>query len=67
MMLLQFSAGGGDRIIITPWRHMRDKGGIGADVVVHYTDIIQYYLGEFESIHGYGFIAEPSATIGMAR
>ena len=57
--MLQFSAGGSDRIIITPWRHMRDKGGIGADVVVHYTDIIQYYLGEFETIHGYGFIAEP--------
>ena len=58
-LMVQLSAGGSDRIIITPWRHMRDRGGIGADVVVHYTDIIQYYFGEFESIQGFGFIAEP--------
>ncbi|MBV9811483.1 MAG: Gfo/Idh/MocA family oxidoreductase, partial [Acetobacteraceae bacterium] len=58
-MMVQFSAGGSDRIIITPWRHMRERGGIGVDVVVHYTDIIQYYLGEFESVQGFGFIAEP--------
>jgi predicted dehydrogenase len=58
-LMLQFSAGGSDRIITTPWRHMRDKGGIAADVVVHYADIIQYYFGEFETIQGYGFIAEP--------
>ena len=58
-MMLQFSAGGSDRIITTPWRHLRDRGGIGADVVVHYTDIIQYYFGEFATMQGYGFIAEP--------
>ena len=58
-LMSQFSVGGDDRIIITPWRHMKDRGAIGMDMGVHYTDIIQYYLGEFDSVQGHGFIAEP--------
>ena len=58
-LMAQFSVGGDDRIIITPWRHRRDRGAIGMDMGVHYTDIIHYYLGSFETIIGYGFIAEP--------
>ena len=58
-MMSQFSVGGDDRIMITPWRHMKDRGAIGMDMGVHYTDIIQYYLGPFESVQGHGFIAEP--------
>jgi predicted dehydrogenase len=58
-LMAQFSVGGDDRIIITPWRHMKDRGAIGLDMGVHYTDIIQYYLGPFESVQGHGFIAEP--------
>jgi predicted dehydrogenase len=58
-LMMQFSAGGSDRIMITPWRHLRERGGIGVDVGVHYTDIIQYYLGEFATVQGFGFIAEP--------
>ncbi|MBI2942001.1 MAG: Gfo/Idh/MocA family oxidoreductase [Chloroflexi bacterium] len=51
--------GGTDRIIITPWRHLKEKGAIGLDMAVHYTDIVQYYLGEFDEIYGCGLIAEP--------
>ena len=58
-LMTQFSVGGDDKIIITPWRHLKDRGAIGMDMGVHYTDIIQYYLGEFESVQGSGFIAEP--------
>jgi len=58
-LMSQFSVGGDDGIIITPWRHMKDRGAIGMDMGVHYTDIMQYYLGEFESVQGQGFIAEP--------
>ncbi len=58
-LMSQFSVGGDDRIIITPWRHLKDRGAIGMDMGVHYTDVVQYYLGEVESVHGHGFIAEP--------
>lgn len=55
----QFSVGGDNRIIITPWRHFKDRGAIGMDMGVHYTDIIQYYLGPFASASGHAFMAEP--------
>ena len=58
-LMVQLSVGGDDQVIITPWRHMKDRGAIGMDMGVHYTDIIQYYLGPFESMEGHGFIAEP--------
>ena len=58
-LMEQISIGGDRNIIITPWRHMKDKGSIGLDMGCHYTDIIQYYLGEIESVSGTGFIAEP--------
>ena len=58
-LMVHNSIGGDDRIIITPWRHLKDKGAIGLDMGVHYTDIIQYYLGEFDVIFGRGLIAEP--------
>ncbi len=58
-LLTQYSVGGDDRIIITPWRHMKDKGSISLDMGCHYTDVVMFYLGEIESVSGVGFIAEP--------
>jgi predicted dehydrogenase len=58
-LLRQVAVGGSDRILITPWRHLKDKGAIGLDMGVHFTDLFQYYLGPFESVFGHGFIAEP--------
>jgi predicted dehydrogenase len=58
-LMRQVLVGGNDRILITPWRHLKDKGAIGLDMGVHFTDLFQYYLGPFESAYGHGFIAEP--------
>jgi len=58
-LMTQQSIGGNDEIIITPWRHLKDKGAIGLDMGAHYTDILRYYLGEIESVFGRGLIAEP--------
>jgi len=58
-LMMETRIGGNDRIIITPWRHIKERGAIGLDMGVHLTDIIQYFLGEFETIAGAGFIAEP--------
>lgn len=58
-LMMETRVGGNDRIIITPWRHIKERGAIGLDMGVHLTDMIQYYLGDFESIFGCGFVAEP--------
>jgi predicted dehydrogenase len=58
-LMTQQMVGGNDRIIITPWRHFKDKGAIGLDMGAHLTDIVQYYFGDFQSVYGKGFIAEP--------
>lgn len=58
-LMMQTSIGGNDRIIITPWRHFKDKGAIGLDMGAHFTDIVQYYFGPFMTAYGKGFIAEP--------
>ncbi len=58
-LMTQQAIGGNDEIIITPWRHLKDKGAIGLDMGAHYTDILRYYLGEIDSVYGRGLIAEP--------
>lgn len=58
-LMNQFYVGGDDRIIITPWRHMKDKGSIALDMGCHLTDILHYHLGPVESVSGRGMIAEP--------
>jgi predicted dehydrogenase len=58
-LMIQTMIGGDDKIIITPWRHFKDKGAIGLDMGAHLTDLAQYYFGDFQSVFGQGFIAEP--------
>lgn len=53
-------AGGDDRILLTPWRHLREKGPIALDNGVHMADVQQYLAGvPWASAWGRGFIAEP--------
>jgi len=58
-LMIHNALGGDDTIIITPWRHLKEKGAIGLDMAVHYADIVQYYMGEFDQIYGRGRIVEP--------
>ena len=58
-LMVQTSLGGDDTMAITPWRHLKEKGAIGLDMGVHYADIIQYYMGEYDQIFGRGLIVEP--------
>ncbi|MBC7237129.1 MAG: Gfo/Idh/MocA family oxidoreductase [Chloroflexi bacterium] len=44
-ILFEISAGGGNQIIIWPWRHYKHIGGIVVDAGVHTCDVMQYYLG----------------------
>ncbi len=51
-LMLETSIGGGNRIAITPWRHMKHTGTITVDAGVHYADILRYYLGEVRAVFG---------------
>jgi predicted dehydrogenase len=49
-LMMQASSGAGEFVIITPWRHRKDRGGIVVDMGVHYTDILEYYLGPLADV-----------------
>ena len=46
------SLSGNNTIFITPWRHLKDKGGPIIDMGVHFTDLIRYQLGNIEEVYG---------------
>jgi predicted dehydrogenase len=48
----QASSSSGEFVIMTPWRHRKDRGGIVIDMGVHYTDILEYYLGPLDTVVG---------------
>ncbi len=49
--------GGTDEIVISPWRHLKEKGSIALDLAVHHTDLISYLGGDFDRAFGGAFIA----------
>ncbi len=51
-LMFESSVNGRDRIVITPWRHMKQTGSITVDAGVHNADILRYYLGEVRSVYG---------------
>jgi predicted dehydrogenase len=51
-LMVQASSGGGEFVIITPWRHLKQSGGIVFDMGVHYSDILEFYLGPLASLYG---------------
>jgi predicted dehydrogenase len=58
-LFLQHSVGGGDRMAISLWRHRRDDSGILLDAGVHYTDMMEYLLGEIDSVFAATRLHEP--------
>jgi predicted dehydrogenase len=57
-LAVQASSGGGESVVITPWRHLRKKCGIVVDMGVHYTDILEYFLGPIESVVGMNAVVD---------
>lgn len=41
----------GNGIFITPWRHLKERGGPLLDLGVHFTDLVRYQLGDVESVY----------------
>lgn len=57
-LAVQASSGSGEFVIITPWRHLRRKCGIVVDMGVHYTDLLEYFLGPIEVVLGMNAIVD---------
>ncbi len=51
-LMIETTIGGADRIVITPWRHMKHTGAITLDEGVHHADMLRYYLGEVATVYG---------------
>ena len=49
-LAMQANSSGGEFVIITLWRHRKDRGGIVVDMGVHYTDILEFYLGPLADV-----------------
>ena len=49
----------GNDIFITPWRHLKDRGGLILDLGVHFTDLIRYQLGDIAEVYGDVRLVEP--------
>ncbi|CAN5415198.1 hypothetical protein BH09CHL1_BH09CHL1_03910 [soil metagenome] len=51
-LAIQSSSGSGERVIITPWRHKKQSGGIVVDMGIHYADLLEYFVGPIKSVYG---------------
>jgi len=62
-LLVEHRLGGSEDVIISPWRHLRDRGSIALDMGVHFADLFQFYLGPFGTVFGRSLIAEPTRRL----
>ncbi len=58
-MGLFHSLGPGNGIFITPWRHLKERGGVLLDMAVHFTHMIRYQLGDIAEVYGDVRLVEP--------
>ena len=49
----------GNGIFITPWRHLKERGGALLDMAVHFTHMIRYQLGDIAEVYGDVRLVEP--------
>ncbi|HEX2037968.1 MAG TPA: Gfo/Idh/MocA family oxidoreductase [Chloroflexota bacterium] len=66
-LMLQTVIGGGNRISMTIWRHMKDSASMPVDAGVHEADLLRYYLGEFDTVYGQSKLHERVRYRGEPR
>jgi predicted dehydrogenase len=49
--MIHHTAGSGNQMVISVWRHQKDQSGILLDVGVHFADILEFFLGEVSSVY----------------
>ena len=70
--LMHHAIGGTNRMLISVWRHQKDQSGVLLDVGVHYADMIEYLLGEVDTVYAQTRLHEPirhnpAAVTGESR
>ena len=50
-IMQQITMGGGDQMLISVWRHQKNASGVLLDVGTHFSDIMEYFLGEAETAY----------------
>lgn len=68
--LFEVSGGSGDQIIILPWRHYKQHGGILVDAGVHTSDLMQTYMGPAREVYAQTRLFEPvrrKGRLGVAH
>ena len=51
-LLIHHSLGrGGNKMVISVWRHQKNQSGVLLDVGVHFTDMMEYLLGEITTVY----------------
>ena len=58
-MALFHSLSPSDTIFITPWRHLKERGGALLDMAVHFTHMVRYQLGDIAEVYGDVRLVEP--------
>ncbi|MEM7536831.1 MAG: Gfo/Idh/MocA family oxidoreductase [Chloroflexota bacterium] len=51
--------GGGNNMTISVWRHKKDQSGVILDVGVHFTDMMEYFLGDITHVYAQTRLHEP--------
>lgn len=49
--MIHNSVGGSDQMLISVWRHQKNASGILLDVGVHYSDMMEYFLGDITDVY----------------
>jgi predicted dehydrogenase len=57
-LAVEHIATGESAILLTPWRHRKETGGILLDVAVHNADVMRYLLGKIEQVSGQSRLLE---------
>ena len=58
-LMQQVAMANGDRMVISDWRHQKNSSGILLDAGVHYADIMEYFLGEADTVYAQTRLHEP--------
>lgn len=58
--MIHHTSGGGNLMTISVWRHQKDQSGVLLDVGVHFADILEYFLGEIDSVYAQMRLFEPT-------
>jgi predicted dehydrogenase len=58
-LMIHNTIGGNNRMLISVWRHQKDQSGVLLDVGVHFSDMMEYFLGPITHIYAQTRLHEP--------